>query len=607
MSVFISIAALNEGMLERTCREALAAADGDVRIGVCLQGAGEVPDDDRIVVHREPHPVGMARGRWIATGFYDAEDYWFSIDGHMYDWQPGWDTTLIRQLKRLGPNAALTSFPPDDSVGALSDVDRIMTYRPEGTMRRLQHRSQRDVNADFQTGRYLPVSIEWLPLRRDMPMPYAIGPCLFTWGRFAEEARPDPLVHEDAEEQVMSLRLWTRGVDFYHPDRHVFRHANKNKRGHMPVKPRPTDEQEARAKAYFEGDPPEGMLGDARTRQEYLDFFFGAGWLDSGPRRLESPRFIEEAPVVQNGIALHAHEKPPMRSRHVRKQENLPEDGRAAAEDIERLESVLFAAMAPDVPSYDVSSVQDTNFDEWCYTEGLGCLMVFTQSVEINARLMSEVVAWEGGLPMEGAPADRIAKSLGDKWVGSVQSDMLPHAPKLYTFFPPGNNLIGQLVNVDNVLRAFDTDGRWMMKPHPISNDECVADMRRTFGATRVYSRKASGMEILRRSAVVGHTTATEMGLMALLLQRKTVDFSLYERESRGRYHPLYRAIRESPVLPHNAIKRMMDCPFSGVIPLDTSDEEAEDRIRQYKRRTLALRDSIRPMVRQRPVSLGRK
>ena len=43
---------------------------------------------------------------------------------------------LIAQLRRLDENAALTSFPPDDTVGVLTDVDRHMTYRPEGVMRR---------------------------------------------------------------------------------------------------------------------------------------------------------------------------------------------------------------------------------------------------------------------------------------------------------------------------------------------------------------------------------------------------------------------------------------------------------------------------------------
>ena len=201
------------------------------------------------------------------------------------------------------------------------------------------------------------------------------------------------------------------------------------------------------------------MVGDARTRQEYRDFFFGAGWLGDAAMPPED--------VNRNGFALHAHERPPMRARHVREHERLPNDGRGAIDDLERLEHVMCETMSPDVPSYDVNSVQDINFDEWSYTEGLHCLMVFTQSVEINARLMANVVAWDGDNQMADSPAKRIAATLGDKWAGAAPSGPHIHAPDLYTFFPPGNNLIGQIVNVDNVLRAFDGDPRWMMKPHP--------------------------------------------------------------------------------------------------------------------------------------------
>ena len=91
--------------------------------------------------------------------------------------------------------------------------------------------------------------------------------------------------------------------------------------GHMPVKPRPTEEEEERAMTptSWASRRRDGWA-IARTRQEYRDFFFGAGWLgDAG-----------DAPggyVNRNGFALHAQEQPPMRARHVREHERLPNDG----------------------------------------------------------------------------------------------------------------------------------------------------------------------------------------------------------------------------------------------------------------------------------------
>ena len=81
--------------------QTLWTADGPVRIGVCLQGTGEVPTT-RIVVHREPELDGMARGHWIATGLYHADDYWFSIDGHMYGLAAGLGHDVDRPTQAAG-------------------------------------------------------------------------------------------------------------------------------------------------------------------------------------------------------------------------------------------------------------------------------------------------------------------------------------------------------------------------------------------------------------------------------------------------------------------------------------------------------------------------
>ena len=321
----------------------------------------------------------------------------------------------------------------------------------------------------------------------------------------------------------------------------------------------------------------------------------------------------------------HVSDKARLRIHQVREKENLPADGRGAEGTLRKLEDVLRGVFHPDVPTYDVNSVQGAGFDEWTYTEGLGCMMVFTQSVEINARLMREAVEREAGPAREG-PAGRITLSLRDKWADikprkggysaklaertpapAMIDDRPEEIPEFYTFFPPGDNLIKRIVNVDNVLRAFDSDPRWKMKPHPITTANAAADMRRTFGAPRVYSRRSSGMDILRQSSVVGYTTATEMGLMALLLRRQVVDFSLYEYEALGRYHPIYKAIREGHANSRAAINRIMECPWSGVVPLDTPADEAAERFAAYKARTLELRDRYRPLVRQTPRNLQEK
>ena len=275
----------------------------------------------------------------------------------------------------------------------------------------------------------------------------------------------------------------------------------------------------------------------------------------------------------------------------VRRQLKLPPEGRPGSDKLAELEAVFREAMAPDVPTYDVNSVQNADFDEWTYTEGLDCFMAFTQSIEINVRLTILASVWSGGI--ENDHAGLIAKGLGDKWLPETTGTM---KPGVKVIFPPGNNL-DWIVNHDNVLRAVRTDPAWMIKPHPITGEEATRAMRLRFGTSRIFDKGLSGMQILRNASEVGYTTATELGVMGMLLDKPCINFSMYERETAGRYVSLYHVL-ESAALPVKAVlNRLCNCPWSGIVPLSTPPDEALERFRAYKLRTIEMREAFRPPV----------
>jgi hypothetical protein len=289
-----------------------------------------------------------------------------------------------------------------------------------------------------------------------------------------------------------------------------------------------------------------------------------------------------------------------MRAREVRQQQGLPEDGRSALEPLERLERVLRQVFAPDVPTYDVDSIQAACFDEWCYTEGLGCLMVFTQSVEINARLMLAAAVESEGGGGEGAVAGM--RLLGDKWRLKPGGD----AQGRRVFFAPGANR-AYTVDLDRVQRAFAEDSSWVLKPHPVTSDDDVHAAKMRHGVTRLCDGQSSGMALLRTCSGVGYTTGSEMGLVGMLLGLDAVDFTLWRREHVGRYHPLYFALRRSGLHAAELLDRVTTCPWSGIVPLATPDEEAAERFRAYKARSLQLRDEHAPLVRSALLGGDRK
>ena len=286
-------------------------------------------------------------------------------------------------------------------------------------------------------------------------------------------------------------------------------------------------------------------------------------------------------------------EKPALMSAlEVRKQENLPADGRQAFKKLERLEEVLRRVMHPDVPTFDVNSVQLADFDEWTYTEGMGFLLAFTQSVEINARLALAAAQWDGEIQTDYAAA--IADHLADKWQLEPTDAAIVQGRSV--FFPPGANL-GWIINKDNVLRAFAEDSAWILKPHPVTSAEDIRAAKQAFGITRILRSDSSGMGALRVAGKVGYTTASEMGLVAMLRGTPTQDFTLYEFEHRGRYHPFYFAVRRTPRPPRDVLNRIFNCPWSGAVHLSLDSGESERRLRLYKERSLDYRERFSPLL----------
>ena len=294
-----------------------------------------------------------------------------------------------------------------------------------------------------------------------------------------------------------------------------------------------------------------------------------------------------------------------MLAEEVLKQEKLPRRNRQR-DEFKALEQVYRNIMAPDIPAYDVTSVQSAHFDEWIYTEGLGCFLCFTQSVEINARLALAAVE-DGGASAAGIENTHLQSHLVDKWtlLGRARTDEDFSDKKV--FFPPGSNL-KWIINLDVLMRVFDEDPQWLIKPHPVTHDNDVADYGRTFGVTRVLDKMIPAMPILQNCSVVGHTTASEMGMAAMLLGKRAIDFTTYAKESYGRYHSYYVAVRRNRKLPpEKVLDYLAQCPWSGVVPLNTPLDVAADHFAAFKRKTLELRDTYAPIIRRRDPPPQRK
>ena len=95
------------------------------------------------------------------------------------------------------------------------------------------------------------------------------------------------------------------------------------------------------------------------------------------------------------------------------------------------------------------------------------------------------------------------------------------------------------------------------------------------------------------------------MGLVAMILGKPATDFTRFEFESHGRYHALYYAIRRIGQPAEVLLNRWVNCPWSGIVPLDMPNDEALERFREYKARTIELRRHYAPLTNHVPRPQG--
>ena len=223
-TIFVQIAAYRDPELKATCFDLMLKAKYPKRINVGIIWQGVSPDDNDMIVFEELFPQitveycnstdskGVCWARAKAQKLYGGEDYALQIDSHMR-FEEGWDEILINMLSECDSNKPLiTTYPP----GYKPPNDLIKTsllklapnkFTPQGIL--------------LLTSKIIP--IKEAP---DLPIKGSLCAAGFIFGKaeYMQEVPYDPNLYFFGEEISMTVRLWTSGWDFYHPNRLVIYH-----------------------------------------------------------------------------------------------------------------------------------------------------------------------------------------------------------------------------------------------------------------------------------------------------------------------------------------------------------------------------------------------
>jgi hypothetical protein len=218
---------------------------------------------------------------------------------------------------------------------------------------------------------------------------------------------------------------------------------------------------------------------------------------------------------------------------------------------------------------YDIYYTPDPEFKSLHYTE------LFTRAIMITPcdDRLRYGMAISAVSDTDAEPIDVEQRLLGmrlDKYRLTRQLDKTT-IPSVV--FLPGTNLLEHNVDWVRVFQLYRRGSK--IKPHPITNGAWLKKLNDSFPGA-VLPATLSGFDYLRRAETVYTTSASEMGLLGLLLGKvvKLVD-STDPTCARNIYRQIYKAVF-SQTNPHIALRRFLASPYSGVCWVDDSSERME-------------------------------
>jgi hypothetical protein len=213
---------------------------------------------------------------------------------------------------------------------------------------------------------------------------------------------------------------------------------------------------------------------------------------------------------------------------------------------------------------------------KWLYTDFLGNgILVRVPSIKINDKLFKCIVQ-NPDLKIDEERCEKIVNNFHNKYTLGTN---LEYHDKVA--FLPGTNIIskGNTIHWGRLRKAVDEG--FKIKPHPITQKVWIAKMKNDYGEDNVLDKKLGGFELLANCKEVATMQNSEMGLMAIMLD-KQLRLVSYPREEREKnlwtYDSIYSAVANTNA--KHSLKKLFSAKNSGIV--FSFDEDAEQRMENY-------------------------
>ena len=195
-------------------------------------------------------------------------------------------------------------------------------------------------------------------------------------------------------------------------------------------------------------------------------------------------------------------------------------------------------------------------------------------SIKINNRLFKAIV--NSDIKIDEERIDKVMKNLQNKYY-------LHPSEKFHekVIFLPGSNLLCKpdCIDIRRVEKLVEEG--YVIKPHPITAHIFIAELRAKFGYDKVLGKKEGGHELLLNATEIATAQNSEMGIVALLLEKdiRMVSHPVKKREkSLLTYESFYEAVAGTDA--KKTILKLFSAKNSGII--FDFDEDADERLEKY-------------------------
>lgn len=258
---------------------------------------------------------------------------------------------------------------------------------------------------------------------------------------------------------------------------------------------------------------------------------------------------------------------------------------RLVSDQIERLEEMA-DRLAPIALTCDVRSIHPPYFMEFCYHDMLGGLNVTTLSAEVTAR-MAERIAQRparGLFPIQ---------EMFDKY--ELKGYNGRHKKVIFLAGSNSHNMIDQ----GKLQQLMLSDPEWVIKLHPVTNDQTIRDLAGLYGYDRLIDKTYSGFALLKHAEEIATMQTSEIYILARYLDKPVTDLTRYDRAWLGAYHHICRLFTNTSK-DKELIDRLFTAEGCGHIRPEHTDAELEANLTRYYADAMEIRESFKMVVNQK-------